>query len=42
MTITTKNITLEITACGLFFRLPFFGEVFIDRTGMGMTCWSRP
>lgn len=42
MTITTKNVTLEITGGGLFFRLPILGEVFIDLTGQGLTCWSRP
>lgn len=38
---TTRHIVFEIAPSGILLRLPWGGEIFVDRTGQGLTCWSR-
>ena len=38
---TTQHVIFEIAPSGIFVRLPWGGDVFVDRTKQGLTCWSR-
>ena len=38
---TTRHVVFEIAPSGYFVRLPLIGEIFVDRTKQGLTCWSR-
>jgi len=35
------NFTFALDHCGVFLRLPWAGEGWLDFTGQGLTCWSR-